>query len=98
MGGAGRLLCGSAAPPEGKKGYPGCSEAKEHFPRVGRTGRSAPRWRQTSRGLAGLSLALLGLRALPGVGDAGQLLCRSAAPPEGGRAGPGKAPDVVGFP
>ena len=33
-----------------------------------------------------------------GVGSAGQLLCGSAVPLEGGQARPGKASEVVGFP
>ena len=41
---------------------------------------------------------LLGHRALPGAGGAGQLLRGSVAPPEGGQARLGKAPEVVGFP
>ena len=51
---------------EGGRGRQGLSEAKEDFLRADRTGSSAPRWKQISRGQAELALLFLGYGALPG--------------------------------
>ena len=44
----------------------GRAEAKEDFLRADRTGKSALRWKQISRGRAVLALVFLGCGALPG--------------------------------
>ena len=62
--------------PKGGQCWLACFEAVGHFLRAGGTGRCTLWWRCSSRGQAGLDLALLGQELFPRVGGAGRLAPR----------------------
>lgn len=88
----GGLLSWSAVLPEGRRGSLAPSETEEHFPRVDRTDRSTPRWRQTPCGRAGLGPAVLGSSCVWAV--LGRCFARVPCLPRAGR--PGRAGESPG--